>query len=114
MPARKSRTASLGRMFGELKPTPGETTFIDQSSDEKYYRKLNTTLLQKIPTPSVVPPRMNLQDVIGADAVQTIQKSGQIVFHSVGDTGATIPATPLREDAVTDKMAADFDEQDPA
>jgi Calcineurin-like phosphoesterase len=113
MPASK-RLAAPDRMFGEPKPTPGESQFADQNSDEKYYRLLNAKLLQKIPAPAKDPPRMNLQDVIGANAVQKIQKYGRIVFHSVGDTGATIPATPLRENAVTNKMAADFDEENQA
>jgi Calcineurin-like phosphoesterase len=110
----KTPAQSSVRKFGEPKPAPGETHFIDQSSDQKYYRELNPKLLQKIPPPRINPPIMNLQDVIGVQSVQKIQKSGQIVFHSVGDTGATIPATPQRENAVTGKMVADFDEESPA
>ncbi len=51
---------------------------------------------------------MSLQDVIGNESVKRIQNSGQLVFHSVGDTGATFGAGPGDEGAVTDKMAADF------
>jgi Calcineurin-like phosphoesterase len=112
--AHASSLANAGRMFGEPKPTPGETKFVDQRTDEKYYRLLNPTLLQPIPEPSISPPRMSLQDVIGAPVVKKIQASGKIVFHAVGDTGVTAPAGPGREAAVTDKMAADFDEQDPS
>jgi hypothetical protein len=41
-----------------------------------------------------------------------IEQAGQIVFHSVGDTGSVIG--PKTEEAVADKMVADFTESDPA
>src|SRR5262249_32116036 len=40
-----------------------------------------------------------------------IEKAGQIVFHSVGDTGNT--AGPSSQDLVADKMVADFFEIKP-
>jgi hypothetical protein len=107
-------STSGGRYFGEPKPTPGEVTFVDQTTDTSYYRLVNSKLLQPLPEPKVSPPRIDLSEVIGATAVEKIQSAGKIVFHSVGDTGATFTAGPVHEAAVTDKMAADFDEVDTA
>ena len=60
-------------------------------------------------------PILNLQQVYGSAGpakMQSIQRSGQIVFHSVGDTGsATGPGT---QSLVADKMVTDFSETNPA
>ena len=48
----------------------------------------------------------------GAAEVAKIMKSGQIVFHSVGDTGNTVGPNTITQ--VADKMVSDFDEADPA
>ena len=54
---------------------------------------------------------MDLAEIIGTDAVHEIQKSGQMVFHSVGDTGAG-----RHEDLgdVVNVMAMDFHRTNPA
>jgi hypothetical protein len=54
---------------------------------------------------------MDLAEVIGSDAVTEIQQSGQIVFHTVGDTGAG-----RHEDLgqVVNIMALDFHRPNPA
>lgn len=44
--------------------------------------------------------------------MQAIQQAGQIVFHSVGDTGSVIG--PATQSLVADKMTADFDESNAA
>jgi hypothetical protein len=108
-----SASVSPGRYFGEPTPKPGELQFVDQKSDSKYYRLVDPSLLQKIPAPSISPPRLSLQDIVGSDATAKIQSSGQIVFHSVGDTGVTMGAGPGNEAAVTDKMAGDFEGEAP-
>ena len=57
-------------------------------------------------------PVLKLADIWGSkgsDVEQHINKSGQIVFHAVGDTGNT--KGPATEDEVADKMVSDFDEQ---
>ncbi len=100
--------------FGEPKYIPGESSFEDQSSDASYYNLVNKKLIQPVPSPRADPPRMNLADIIGKDEVQKIQQASRIVFHSVGDTGASLKAGPKDEALVTDKMAEDFNEQDPA
>src|SRR6267142_1907638 len=43
---------------------------------------------QKLPPPTGTPPfRIQLADIIGAQAVQKIEQARKFVFHSVGDTG---------------------------
>jgi hypothetical protein len=51
----------------------------------------------------------------GDEVEQNIEKAGQIVFHSAGDTGATTARLAFADEYdVVDKMIADFDEKDPA
>ena len=58
---------------------------------------------------------MDLGDIIGKQSVHKIQKAGRIVFHSVGDTGSKFTKPGLQaEAAVTDKMAEDSNELNPA
>lgn len=60
--------------------------------------------LEPFPAPRTTAP-MDLSTVIGASAVQTIQNSGKITFHTVGDTGGI--HSPQFQVAVADAMAAD-------
>jgi hypothetical protein len=62
--------------------------------------------LEPIPAPRVKPPVFDLGSVLPAEAVAQIQASGNLVFHSVGDTGGIIRAEPQL--AVADAMAADL------
>jgi hypothetical protein len=48
----------------------------------------------------------------GAAKIQAIQQSGQIVFHSVGDTGSVVG--PATQSLVADKMVTDFNETNAA
>lgn len=60
-------------------------------------------------------PILTLQQVYGPDGLakmQAIEKAGQIVFHSVGDTGSA--AGPTTQSLVADKMVADFTEANAA
>jgi len=61
---------------------------------------------EPIPAPQVDPPVMDLGSVLGADAIAQIQSAGQIVFHSVGDTGGI--KNPSPQLAVADAMCADL------
>jgi hypothetical protein len=65
----------------------------------------------KIPPPKRSPQVMDIAEVIGSNAVATITHSGQIVFHSVGDTGIG-----FHEDLgeVVGAMRMDFDRPNPA
>jgi len=54
-------------------------------------------------------PRMSLESVLGSAAIDNIKKTGQIVFHAVGDTGSPTGKSLPHETAVADLMVQDFD-----
>jgi len=111
-----------GPAFAESQPEAPEQRFqTKHASDAAAYKTLDQLAkehkVQPLPFPAPrggVEPRLALADVLGGDvsAVQKIQASGQIVFHSAGDIGAT--KGPMSEEAVAGKMGADFREADPA
>ncbi len=51
---------------------------------------------------------MNLEDVLGTAAVQQITTAGQLVFHSVGDTGADKQFRVVAEADVASAMVSDL------
>src|SRR6266702_844965 len=56
-------------------------------------------------------PILTLEQVYGsagAAKIAAIEKAGQIVFHSVGDTGSVVG--PVTQSLVADKMVTDFNE----
>jgi uncharacterized protein YukJ len=53
-------------------------------------------------------PLMSLEQVLGTAAVNAIRNSGQIVFHSVGDTGAPAQSKLPNETDVANLMLQDF------
>ncbi len=65
------------------------------------------------PAPRGLPePRLTLTQVLGPngdDVVKRVTQTGQLVFHSIGDTGST--RGPENQSLVADKMAADFEEE---
>jgi hypothetical protein len=105
-------------VFSQPQPSADPTAFkVPHPSDNGLYAKVNDKLLEPIPPPrgGAVEPILTLADVYGAQgAAKTaaIKKAGQIVFHSVGDTGSV--NGPLTQDEVADKMVADFTETNPA
>jgi hypothetical protein len=94
-------------------PDPSKFT-VAHGSDNALYNKVQKGLLQAIPSPRPgASLTMTLDQVLGkggAATVAAIQKSGQIVFHSLGDTGSV--KGPSTQSLVTDKMVEDF--ADPA
>jgi acid phosphatase type 7 len=56
--------------------------------------------------PGLPPYRMNLDTIIDAATMATINQSGKMVFHSVGDTGGVMTSTYI--DGVTRFMECDF------
>jgi Calcineurin-like phosphoesterase len=104
--------------FGQPAPSPDPTGFkVHHGSDSGLYSKVDPTLLEPVPQPrdGEVEPVLTLEEVYGdagAGVVATIEKSGQIVFHAVGDTGSV--KGPTTQSLVADKMVADFTENDPA
>ncbi|HTZ90264.1 MAG TPA: metallophosphoesterase [Alloacidobacterium sp.] len=105
-------------VFAQPQPTPDPTAFkVPHPSDDGLYKKVNSKLLQPIPTArgTAAEPILTLADVYGdqgAAKTTAIQRAGQIVFHSVGDTGSVSGTSTQNE--VADKMVADFAETDPA
>jgi 3',5'-cyclic AMP phosphodiesterase CpdA len=61
---------------------------------------------EPIPAPQLDPPVMDLSVVLPADTIAQIQAAGQLVFHSVGDTGGIVK--PDAQLAVADAMCADL------
>jgi Calcineurin-like phosphoesterase len=61
---------------------------------------------QPLPKPEGSPPyRLDLEEVLGAEAVGRVRKAGRITFHVTGDTGGV--ASPQAQHLVAAKMAAD-------
>jgi len=113
-------------VFSQPEPTPDPTKFvIKHGSDSEAYKTIDQLnkehKLKATPFPDprgfsdkAPEPRLTLAAVLGVDqsALDNITKAGQIVFHSVGDTGSV--RGPESQSLVADKMTADFDEADKA
>ncbi len=109
-----------GPQFGEATPTPDPTTFtVKHGSDTAAYSILDKAKgkLQPRPFPVIKgsdEPVLELADALGrkgSGIVAQIESAGQIVFHSLGDTGST--RGPESQSQVADKMVADFTDSDP-
>lgn len=107
-----------GPAFGQPLPSPDPTGFkVPHGSDSGLYSKVDPKLLEAIPDArnGDAEPILTLAEVLGANGdaeLAAIEKAGQIVFHSVGDTGSV--KGPETQSLVADKMVSDFDEVDPA
>ena len=101
-------------VFAQPTPSPDPTGFKHPVTDQSFTETANLEPVPK-PTGGAVEPVLTLAQVYGsAGAAKTaaIQKSGQIVFHAVGDTGSV--EGPTTQSLVADKMVADFTEANPA
>jgi len=100
-------------VFAQPKPSPDPTGFKDPVTDKKFQELLQ---LEAVPqAQGGVEPILTLAQVYGsagAAKVAAIQQAGQIVFHSVGDTGSAIG--PVTQSLVADKMVSDFSETNAA
>jgi hypothetical protein len=97
-------------IFAQPKPSPDPSGFKDPVTDQKL-KELTTLGAVPQPAGGAVEPVLTLTQVYGsggAAKVKAIQQSGQIVFHSVGDTGSVIG--PATQSLVADKMVTDFSE----
>lgn len=63
-------------------------------------------VIEPIPAPRVQPPVFDLSAILPADALSAITASGNLVFHSVGDTGGI--KNPDPQLSVADAMATDL------
>jgi hypothetical protein len=109
---RKSTAASASGdpIFAQPQPSPDPTGFKNPVTDQKL-QEINS--LGPVPEPPDAAPEpiRDLQQVYGSSGaakIQAIQAAGQIVFHSVGDTGSV--AGPTTQSLVADKMVSDFNE----
>jgi hypothetical protein len=108
-----------GPQFGEAAPTPDPTKFtVKHGSDSQAYKILDSQrgTLQPRPFPIAgdTEPILKLADTLGskgADIENAITRAGQIVFHSLGDTGNT--KGPHDMESVADKMVSDYNDIDP-
>jgi hypothetical protein len=108
-----------GQLYADPKPSPDETQFqVDNTSEEYYnspYYKQHQYQVQPIPLPrSGALPYLDLSDFLPASLIDSINTAEQIVFHSVGDTGAakvsktqTEGVAIAQEAGVADAMVAD-------
>ncbi len=119
MAASPGAVGAAGRLFADPQPPPAETSFQVDNTSEQYYQSpyylLHKAQVQPIPPPRVVPPRVDLGDVVSADLLASITQAGRIAFHAVGDTGAAkvnafqAAATAIANEAsVADAMVADL------
>jgi len=97
-------------VFSQPKPSPDPTSFKDPVTDQSLAELDN---LEPVPQSrgGVAEPTLTLAQVYGSagSAKQTaIEAAGQIVFHSVGDTGSV--TGPSTQSLVADKMVSDFTE----
>lgn len=101
-------------VFAQPTPSPDPSGFKDPVTDQK---EPDVAGVQLVPQPvdSAVEPILTLATIYGsqgASITETIQQSGQIVFHCVGDTGSA--EGPTTQSLVADKMVSDFTETNPA
>jgi hypothetical protein len=101
-------------VFGQPTLSSDPTTFKDPVTDTN---DPDTAGVQPIPPPAVsaAEPILTLAQIYGSQGAaitQAIQTAGQIVFHSVGDTGSV--AGPTTQSLVADKMVSDFAETNTA
>jgi hypothetical protein len=113
-------------VFAEPAALKDPTQFkVNHGSDSVAYAELDALqkLNEVVPIPfnvvsGVAEPVLTLAAAYGsagAQVEQAIQKAGQIVFHSAGDTGAELAAQALPDEYnVVDKMVGDFTETNPA
>ena len=99
-------------------PTPDPTTFRtthDPKVDNQLYKQVQALLTKD--TVSFATARGNPADVFslasalgsqGPADVAAIQKAGQIVFHAIGDSGASSTGKLTNEENVADHLTNDF------
>ena len=99
--------SNTGFAFGDLHPSPDNfNTFNPKDVYADAGVAVPPPIVEKIPPPTSTPLVMTLEEVLGTAATNQIQKSGQLVFHSAGDTGGV--KVPSHQFAVADAMAADL------
>jgi Calcineurin-like phosphoesterase len=98
--------SSTGFAFANPQPSPDNFDTFDPQDVYADSGIQTTPVTEPIPAPWKNPPVMALADVWGAGVVQQIHTAGEIVFHSVGDTGGI--KEPSHQFAVADALSADL------
>jgi Calcineurin-like phosphoesterase len=90
--------------FAFANPHPSSDNFDTLNPKDVYADAgINATpVTEAIPAPWKTPAEISLGDVLGSTAIQQIQAAGQIVFHSLGDSGGI--KEPSHQFAVADGM----------
>jgi len=98
---------SPGFAFADPRPTPDNyDTFNPKDVFADSGVPVPPPEIEPIPPPTRTPLAMALSDVVGTAATNQIQQSGQIIFHSVGDTGGV--KNPAPQFAVADGLISDL------
>lgn len=106
-----------GRLFADPAPSPDETAFQVDNTSAAYYESPYYAQHAKevLPVPLGPPAAaLELESVAGPLLAQEARDAGRIVFHAVGDTGASESARIASEALVADAMAADIDAEEGA
>lgn len=103
--------------FAQPTTSPDPTTFtVAHGNDNPLYKLVQKNLLQAIPNPAPgAGLTMALASALGRSGDSTaaaILKAGQIVFHSLGDSGST--KGPETQSLVADKLVKDFSDPAPS
>src|SRR5947209_8448393 len=94
------------RLFGRVLPI-SDTLLVRHSPDATTQQPQ-----QPLPQPTGTPPfHLSLDQILSPTEIQTIQSSGRMVFHIVGDTGGV--KTPQDQDIVASHMQQDLNAADP-
>jgi hypothetical protein len=103
------------RFFADPKPGEDEHSFQVPNNSLAYYNsayyKAHENDLQPFPAPRTTPPRIDLEEIVGADVLAVRAKANKISFHAVGDTGAASEVSIDSEAAVADAMTRDLSSQ---
>lgn len=115
--AASSATSSAGtnivRQYAEpqfvpLKPGQLTTGEANEYTASTQFDSLHGALRSLPPRDPNAADFMDLEDVLGTESVQQITAAGQLVFHSVGDTGADKQFRVVDEADVSKAMAGDL------
>ncbi len=101
-------------VFAQPVPSADPTSFKDPVTDQNLKE---VARVEAVPQPvgGVAEPILTLSETLGSNGparTAAIQGSGQIVFHTVGDTGSV--KGPATQSLVADKMVGDFTEENAA
>ncbi|MGA8302277.1 MAG: metallophosphoesterase [Thermoplasmata archaeon] len=102
-------------VFSQGKPTPDPTRFkVPHPSDAQLYAKIQALLYEDVVgfsasrgAPSDLYDLVTALGPHGPEVVQAIQTAGQVVFHVVGDIGASTAAKYPGEVRVSDRITED-------